>query len=115
MKVIAGDRGLHWKIIQRGFWTNGAASLSGFLAEMDKWKLDAATVAQIQCPMLVTAAESDMASSNAKDLYDALPVPQAVRPVHERRRRRRPLRDPQPVVGQPGDPRLARRHPARNR
>ena len=75
MQVIAGDRGLHWKIIQRGFWTNGASSISGFLAEMDKWKLDAATVAQIQCPMLVTAAESDMASSNAKDLYDALQCP----------------------------------------
>ena len=74
-KVIAGDRGLHWKIIQRGFWTNGASSVSGFLAEMDRWKLDSATVAQIQCPMLVTAAESDMASSNAKDLYDALQCP----------------------------------------
>ena len=74
-KVIAGDRGLHWKIIQRGFWTNGASSVSGFLAEMDRWKLDSATVAQIQSPMLVTAAESDMASSNAKDLYDALQCP----------------------------------------
>jgi alpha-beta hydrolase superfamily lysophospholipase len=75
LKVITGDRGLNWKIVKRGFWTNGAPSLSGFLAEMDRWKLDAATVAQITTPMLVTAAESDLASSNAKDLYDALPGP----------------------------------------
>jgi len=74
-KVITADRGLHWKIIQRGYWTNGATDVSSFLAEMDKWKLDADTVAQIRCPMLVTAAESDIASSNAKDLYDALSGP----------------------------------------
>jgi hypothetical protein len=42
---------------------------------MYKWKLDAATVAAIRCPTLVTAAQSDMASSNAKDLYDALTCP----------------------------------------
>ena len=75
MKVITADRGMHWKIVKRGFWTNGAKDLSSFLAEMGKWKLDPDTVAQIRCPMLVTAAESDMASSNAKDLYDALPCP----------------------------------------
>jgi pimeloyl-ACP methyl ester carboxylesterase len=74
MKVIEGDRSMRWKIVQRGFWTNGATGMSSWLAEMDKWKLDTEAVAAIKCPTLVTAAE-DMASSNAKDLYDALSCP----------------------------------------
>jgi pimeloyl-ACP methyl ester carboxylesterase len=74
MAVIDGNRSLHWKIVQRGFWTNAAADLSSWIAEMDKWKLDPDTVAQIRCPTLVTAAQ-DMASSNAKELYAALTCP----------------------------------------
>jgi hypothetical protein len=75
MKAITADRGMHWKIVKRGFWTNGAVDLPAFLAEMGKWKLEPEVVAAIRPPMLVTAAESDMASSNAKDLYDALRCP----------------------------------------
>lgn len=74
-EVVSGNRSLNWKIIKRGFWTNGADSMSSFLAEMEKWKLTPELVAQITCPVLVSAAESDMASSNAKDLYDLLPGP----------------------------------------
>jgi alpha-beta hydrolase superfamily lysophospholipase len=77
MGVVSGNPSMQWKIVNRGFWTNGASDLSSWVAEMFKWKLDAATVAQITCPMLVTAAESDEASSNAQDLYDALTCPKA--------------------------------------
>jgi pimeloyl-ACP methyl ester carboxylesterase len=75
MTVINGDRGFRWKIVQRGFWTNGAPDLGSFLVEMRKWKLDADTIAAITTPVLVTAAESDPVSSNAQALYDALPGP----------------------------------------
>ena len=75
MEMINGNRSLHWKVVQRGYWTNGATDVRSFLAEMDKWKLDPATVAEIRCPTLVCAAESDMASSNAQELYDALSCP----------------------------------------
>jgi alpha-beta hydrolase superfamily lysophospholipase len=75
MRAIAGNRALHWKIVQRGFWTNGAPDLAAWLAEMATWKLDADLVAEIRCPTLVTAAESDPASSNARDLYQALTCP----------------------------------------
>ena len=44
---------------------------------MMKWKLDAATVAQIRCPTLVTAADGDRASTNARELFDALKVPKS--------------------------------------
>jgi hypothetical protein len=77
MQVVNGDRGLHWKFVQRGFWTNGAADLSSWIAEMSKWKLAPDEVAAISCPMLITHAANDMASSNARELYDALPGPKA--------------------------------------
>ncbi len=75
MKVINGNRTLHWQIVQRGFWTNGASDLPSFLAEIYKWKLDAKTVARITCPVLVTSAEDDRASTNAQALFDALTCP----------------------------------------
>jgi len=75
MKAIEGNRSLRWKIVQRGLWTNDATDLPSYLAEMGKWKLEPDEVAAIRCPSLVTAAESDLASSNAKDLYDALTCP----------------------------------------
>lgn len=74
-EAVSSNRGLTWKIIKRGFWTNGASSMSTFLTEMEKWKLTPELIAQITCPVLVAAAESDMASSDAKDLYDLLPGP----------------------------------------
>ena len=42
---------------------------------MVNWKLDDELVAEIRCPTLVTAAESDPASSNARHLYEALTCP----------------------------------------
>jgi alpha-beta hydrolase superfamily lysophospholipase len=78
MTAINGNRSMRWKIVQRGFWTNDAADLSSWLAEMSKWKLEPDEVAAIGCPTLVTSAQSDMASSNAKDLYDALQCPKTL-------------------------------------
>lgn len=75
MGIVNGDRSLHWMLVQRGFWTNDSPDLPSWLAELAKWKLSPDEVAAIECPTLVTAAESDMASSNAKDLYDALRAP----------------------------------------
>jgi alpha-beta hydrolase superfamily lysophospholipase len=75
MAALEHNRSLRWKIVQRGYWTNGASGLPSYLAEMAKWKLEPDEVAAIRSPTLVTAAQSDMASSNAKDLYDALTCP----------------------------------------
>jgi hypothetical protein len=78
MGVVHKNRSLYWKVVKRGFWTNGASDLTSFLVELGKWTLDPALVGEIRCPTLVTAAESDMASSNAKELYDALKCPKAM-------------------------------------
>lgn len=74
---FAGNRALHWKIMQRGFWTNGGGDLSGWLAEIMKWRLAPEEIAAITTPMLVTAAQSDPVASDSKALFDALPGPKA--------------------------------------
>jgi alpha-beta hydrolase superfamily lysophospholipase len=78
MDFFAGNRALHWKIIQRGFWTNGGGDLQGWLAEMMQWKLSPEEIAAIDTPMLVTAAESDPVAQEAKTLYEALPGPKVL-------------------------------------
>ena len=73
MAFFSANRAMYWKIIQRGLWTNGGGDLSGFLAEIMKWKLEPTEIARITCPVLVTAAESDPIASDSKALHDALP------------------------------------------
>ena len=75
MAVIDGDRSLRWKLVKRGFWTAGVDGLAAWLKEIFRWRLDRETVAEIRCPVLVTAAESDGASTDAGELYDALRAP----------------------------------------
>jgi hypothetical protein len=77
MAVVTGNKMLHWQIVKRGFWANGASDLASFIGEMWKWKLDDEIVARIKSPMLVTSAEGDRASTNARELYDALTCPKA--------------------------------------
>ena len=75
MAAIEDSRPARWKIVQRGFWTNGATDLRSYLAEMSKWKLEPDEITAIRCPTFIAAAESDPVASNAKDLYDALTCP----------------------------------------
>jgi alpha-beta hydrolase superfamily lysophospholipase len=77
LAAVEANRSMRWKIVQRGYWTNGATGLAAYLAEMAKWRLEPDEIAAIRCPTLVTAAESDFASSNAKELYEALTCPKA--------------------------------------
>ena len=74
-EFIAADRTLHWSIIQRGFWANGAADLQAFVKEMWRWKLEPEELAAITCPMLVLSADNDRASGDTQQLFDALPEP----------------------------------------
>lgn len=78
MDFLNRNRAMHWKIVQRGFWTNGGGDLSGWLAEMLQWKLTPEEIATISTPMLITAAESDPVAQEAKALYEALPGPKVL-------------------------------------
>lgn len=75
LQVIQSSRALNWSVCKRGFWTNAGPDLQGFMTEIMRWKLDAATVAQITCPTLVTSADDDRASTDAQQLFDALTCP----------------------------------------
>lgn len=80
LAIIDSDRSLHWSLIQRGTWANGAAGpddLQGFVAEMLRWRLDDDTLAAITTPMLVMSADDDRASGDAQHLYDVLTCPKA--------------------------------------
>ncbi len=75
LQVFESSRALDWSICKRGFWTNGGTDLQSFLTEILRWKLDPETVAQIECPTLVTSADDDRASTDSQQLFDALTCP----------------------------------------
>src|SRR5215217_9019917 len=62
---------LRWAIVQRGFWVQGAGSLSEYLKLAEDYSLKE-VVSQIRCPTLLTWAESDPLSWNAELIYDRL-------------------------------------------
>src|SRR3954454_11615611 len=64
--------------LTRGSWTNGGGDLSGWLAEIMKWKLTPEEIVGITTPMVVTAAHSDPVATETRALYDALTGPQAL-------------------------------------
>lgn len=72
--LIAGNRGLAWKVIKRGFWTNGTPDLASWFQEMARWSV-AGCASQITCPTLITAAADDPAAADTHKLYDALQCP----------------------------------------
>jgi alpha-beta hydrolase superfamily lysophospholipase len=77
--VIEGNPGLRWKIIQRGFWVFGVDSLRDFLRKSELFTM-AGRAELIQCPTLITAAESDSLASGAKTLFDAMKCPKTLIP-----------------------------------
>jgi alpha-beta hydrolase superfamily lysophospholipase len=77
--VIDGNPGLHWKIIQRGLWAFGVETLRDFLRKSELFTM-AGRAELIQCPTLVTAAESDSLASGAKTLFDAMRCPKTLIP-----------------------------------
>ena len=72
--LIDGDRSLRWKIIQRGFWVNGATDLRSYLAAVAPFTMEG-RAADVQCPVLGTAAEGDPLALGAQQFLDRLPCP----------------------------------------
>lgn len=75
--MIAGDRSLSWKIVQRGFWANGASDLRGYLRTIERFTMEGRAEA-IRCPTLLTAAENDPLARGAEKLYGALKCPKTL-------------------------------------
>jgi len=63
-QLVDSSRFLTWTLKQRGFLTHGVDSTSGYLHAINDFTL-AGRLAGIQCPTLVTQAESDALASSA--------------------------------------------------
>jgi alpha-beta hydrolase superfamily lysophospholipase len=63
-QVIDGDRSMRWTMKQRGYWVHGVSDLAGYLKATADFTL-AGRLAQVTCPTLVLAAESDPLSGSA--------------------------------------------------
>lgn len=75
--AIHGDRAQRWAVEQRGFWVHGATDLAGYLHAIAPFTLDA-IAGRIQCPTLITMAESDPLAASAGATYDAIRSPKTL-------------------------------------
>ena len=109
-RAVAGRRG---ELVQReqqprarpGSSSSAASDqrrgpMSAFLAEMAKWRLMRSLSPRSPARCSWPPPSPTPCRQRQGSLRPAA-RPQAVRPVHGRRRRRRPLRDPQPLAGEP--------------
>ncbi len=69
---VAGNRMLHWAIVQRGFWANGVSDLSSFLDRTREFT-SRDLVGQIDCPVLLTRAENDPLAADVAEMAAAIP------------------------------------------
>ncbi len=75
--IIQADRGLRWKIVQRGFWANGATDLRDYLRLIEGFTLEGG-IERIKCPVLLTHAEQDGLASDTQTVFDALRCPKEI-------------------------------------
>ncbi|WP_182357284.1 alpha/beta hydrolase family protein [Tomitella gaofuii] len=75
--AIESDREMRWQIVQRGYWTTGAADLRGFLRTLAGFTLKG-RVGGIRCPTLLTAAENDPLAADTPTFFDALTCPKTL-------------------------------------
>lgn len=76
-RVIQASRDLRWKIVQRGFWANGATDLREYLRLIEGFTLEG-RIEQIKCPVLLTQAENDVLAGDTQRVFDALRCPRKI-------------------------------------
>lgn len=74
--MLTRDRHTKWTVVNRAFWVNGVDSVREYLSCLGSYTLDG-RIESIQCPTLVTFADSDPLASTARELYEALRCPKA--------------------------------------
>ena len=65
------DPMLRWRLLQRGLWVHGVASLFEYFAELARYELSP-VAGHITCPTLITAAEDDPIAAGAPLLHRAI-------------------------------------------
>jgi pimeloyl-ACP methyl ester carboxylesterase len=68
---------LHWKIVQRGFWTHGVDNLRDYFASAELFTMRG-RAELISCPTLITQAENDVLARGAGAFSDALTCPKTL-------------------------------------
>jgi pimeloyl-ACP methyl ester carboxylesterase len=74
---IRGNRGLRWKVVQRGFWAHGVQNLRDYLRDAERFTMEG-RAERIQCPTLLTMAENDSLGAFAPSFLDALRCPKTL-------------------------------------
>jgi pimeloyl-ACP methyl ester carboxylesterase len=62
---------LRWRMVQRGQWVHGAATLADYFEDLRRYELSP-VAHDITCPSLITMAEGDMVGAGAPKLHDAI-------------------------------------------
>ncbi len=75
--VIRGNRSLHWKVVQRGFWVHGVDNLRDYFAAAELFTMKG-RAELIRCPTLLTQAENDTLGAAAGAFLDALTCPKTL-------------------------------------
>jgi alpha-beta hydrolase superfamily lysophospholipase len=75
--AIRKDRGLNWKIVQRGFWVHGVSDLRAYFASAELFTMQG-RAELIRCPTLITQAENDSLSASASSFFDTLRCPKTL-------------------------------------
>ena len=75
--AIRANRDLNWKVVQRGFWVHGVASLRDYLASAELFTMNG-RAEHIRCPTLITQAEHDPLAAGAAAFHDALRCPKTL-------------------------------------
>ncbi|HWL52224.1 MAG TPA: alpha/beta fold hydrolase [Chthoniobacteraceae bacterium] len=74
---IDSSRQLRWKIVQRGFWANGATDLRDYLRLIQDFTLEGREHL-LQCPTLLTYAEDDPLAARAPAFFETLECPKTL-------------------------------------
>jgi len=76
--VVRKDRGLYWKVVQRGFWVHGTDDLRAYFASTEPFTMQG-RAELIQCPTLITQAENDALATGAEAFLAALRCPKTLK------------------------------------
>ncbi|HEY0183000.1 MAG TPA: alpha/beta fold hydrolase [Rhodopila sp.] len=79
--VVSGSRDLHWSVVRRGFWANGAADLADYLRLIEAFTMEG-RAQLIRCPTLLTRADGDPLGAQTESFYQALRCPRTLMPFH---------------------------------
>jgi pimeloyl-ACP methyl ester carboxylesterase len=73
-RLLANDRMMRWKIVQRGYWVHGVGNLRDYLRSAEQFTMDG-RAELIRCPTLLTLAEQDPLTGSAQSFLDRLRCP----------------------------------------